>query len=94
MVGIDPLSLIVAALAVYRLAWAITRERGPFDVFTRMQSLGTPGGWVNDGLNCPLCVGFWLGIVAFVLLQAGAGIVLVPFAISGAASFLAWRQGR
>lgn len=90
----DAFSLVVASLAVYRLSRAITRERGPGDLFTRIQTIGPRGGWLNDGLNCPLCVGFWLGLVAALLVYLGWTVALLPFAISGLATLITLREQR
>lgn len=87
-------TLIIAALAVYRLARAITRERGPGDLFTRLQAVGEPGGWLNDGLNCALCVGFWLSLGAGLLVYTGNGWALWPFAIAGAATLMTIQEGK
>ena len=88
----NALMFAVAILAVYRISRMVTLERGPFDLFTRMQHVGAAGGWVNDGLNCPLCVSFWVSMAAFVFLALGLWWVLLPFALSGAATLLHLRS--
>jgi hypothetical protein len=57
--------LLLAALAAYRLARMMAWEDGPFDAFSRLRGRVDPAQrtWVGRGLNCPLCVGFWVSPV-------------------------------
>lgn len=60
------LALLLAMLAVYRLARLVADEDGPFDVFARLRGAIDPdqATWIGRGLVCPLCVGFWLALPA------------------------------
>ena len=87
--------LILVALAVYRLTWLVSREDGPADLAKRLrlwterafpgQDLGdgvTRHHWIVRGMYCPLCVSFWLSLLAWPLggllaWLACAGLVLV-----------------
>lgn len=88
------MTLLIAALATYRVARALTRERGPFEVFTRLQNIGEPGGWLHDGLNCPLCVGFWVSLVVGLLVYAGLAWLLTPLAVWGLSTLFSLREMR
>ena len=63
------LQLILAILAVYRVAHMIAKEDGPFDVLSRIRGRIDPEqkGWVGRGINCAACLSFWLSLVVFAL---------------------------
>jgi len=72
------------------MVWA---EDGPADVFQRLRDwvygAFDPDHWVARGINCPLCLSFWLaGLVA--LLPAGLVRVL---AVAGAVALIFERGG-
>lgn len=87
------LHVILATLAVYRLAFLVSMEDGPANAAMRFRQAvyNRFGGdsWVFAGVTCPLCVSFWLALVPalafwppsfglFLLLWWGmAGAVLV-----------------
>lgn len=98
------LSIILATLAVYRLAYMVSREDGPADVFTRLRTAAgrlpdrvegnrrTPH-WIARGLSCPLCISWWLALPAAIVVALVAGLpVLAVFGlwpgIAGAVLFL------
>jgi hypothetical protein len=61
------LSLICAAFAAYRLAYDLVYMDGPFELYVRwrgwvIQRFGQ-GHWVTTGVNCPVCVSFWVACV-------------------------------
>lgn len=58
------LTLVLASLAIYRVARMLTQEDGPFDAFTRMRAAVGQGSWIGRGLHCIFCVSFWLAFVA------------------------------
>lgn len=63
----DLLTLVLAAFAVYRVAHMLALEDGPFDVFAKVRTrLGgdTQATWLGRGVNCPLCIGFWIALAA------------------------------
>jgi hypothetical protein len=65
-----PLTLIVATLAAYRISRMITAEEGPFGAFLWLREHidRDQQSWVGRGLNCILCVSFWVtGAIALVL---------------------------
>lgn len=60
--------LILAILATYRIAHMVAQEDGPFDVFSRIRSIPNPESWIARGLNCVLCISFWVSLLAALLL--------------------------
>ncbi len=77
---------VLSVLAVWRLARLLARERGPFDLVSRLHvaAAGTP---LADGLACVHCLGVWLAVPPAVLLAPGwvAGLLLW-LAVAGGAS--------
>lgn len=75
------LPLLLATLAAYRLAYLVAMEDGPFALAEGLRGwVATTWpptiqhglkieSWQSRGINCPLCVSFWLA------LPAGAGVV-------------------
>jgi hypothetical protein len=61
---IDPFYLLLVGLAVYRAAYMVVKEEGPFSIFVKLRSIDQyQHTWVGRGLNCPNCVSFWLGLI-------------------------------
>lgn len=68
-----PFGFVVAALAAYRLSYLVAREEGPFGVFAAIRGHIDPQQktWIGRGINCTVCVSFWLALPAAIL--AGGG---------------------
>ena len=97
-------AVLFAAASVYRLAFMVAREEGPFDVFDRLRSLAgrlpstkegnrTRPHWIQRGLGCPLCISWWLalpaaGIVVYSLSQPPLMALALWPAIAGICLFL------
>ena len=97
----DALTLLVLSLATYRLATDLAWEDGPFELYARGRGLVAARAgrdhWLTTGVNCPICLSFWIAFVGALLLVVLLGVPLVWLvgywlAAAGAASFLA-RQG-
>jgi hypothetical protein len=60
----DLMLFTLAALAVYRLAWLVAMDEGPFSLFATLRARVDPlqRTWLGRGLNCPVCVSFWLAL--------------------------------
>ncbi len=84
------LALILSILAVYRASYFIAKEDGPFDMFSKMRGKIGQEGWVGRGLNCVLCISFWLSLIPALWLFWGRPIDIIAgwFGISGAALVL------
>lgn len=91
-------TLILAALAVYRLATDFAWEGGPFGVYEKVRGAVIHRyrveHWLSDGVTCPVCLSFWLALP--IALALGVYGVFDPWlwplywlGIAGAAAFLA-----
>ena len=61
---------LLSGLASYALAHGLLTDTGPFRLYalarealTRM-AYRSGVGWVQEGVQCPKCLAFWLGLVA------------------------------
>lgn len=64
----DWLTFLMAALAVYRVSRMVTDEEGPWSAFTWLRSQPAPQTWLARGLECIMCVSFWVALPAALLL--------------------------
>lgn len=63
-------AFILAALAVYAMAYSIARLDGPFDLFSRLRYLARrQDTWYKRGIHCLMCISFWLGWLAALTLD-------------------------
>lgn len=57
-------ALILSIFAVYRVTWLVTKENGPRDVFAKFRNAVRVAygdeSWQYDGIQCVLCVSFWV----------------------------------
>jgi hypothetical protein len=78
----------LAVLAVWRVAHLLARERGPWDLVSRLHVRAAAWG-LGELLACPYCLSLWLAPVPAFALAAGWGSgVLLWLAISGGACVL------
>ncbi len=86
------LELALVILTVYRLALMVTTEDGPADVFRKIRAMAlhyAEGTWVERGLHCPLCVGFWLSVFGSTWVSSDMpSFFLGWFGIAGAQALL------
>lgn len=57
---------LLTILSAYRIAYLISRERGPFDLAERLRTIvhlrfGSES-WQAEGIDCPLCISFWAAL--------------------------------
>ena len=52
---------LIAALATWRVAFMLARERGPWDVFGRVRR-GAGRGLAGELLKCVKCVALWVAV--------------------------------
>ena len=55
---------LLAFLVIYRIAYAISSEEGPFSVYSNIRGRVGQATWVGRGILCILCLSFNLAIVA------------------------------
>lgn len=72
----QPINLANVALssfAAYRLAYLVSRERGPFDSAEQLRSWVYhrygDDSWQFAGIQCVLCTSFWFALVVYFLPQ-------------------------
>lgn len=85
--------LLLACLAVYRVARMVSQEDGPFDAFTRLRAAVGQSSWIGRGFHCFMCVSVYVAAVAAVFLvltdrAAWIDIGLLWLGIAGGASAL------
>jgi len=81
----------LSVLAVYRVSHMIANEDGPLDVFVFIRERAGQKSWIGRGLNCVLCISFWLSAIpaAMTILSVGffrsnfESFILYWFAIAG-----------
>lgn len=88
-------TLVIAALAVFRLAYLITKESGPMFVFWRIrkEAKKDKASSLSEGIDCPLCVGAWCSIAITLYLTLPwrhiiCDTVIVILAVAGLAMLL------
>lgn len=66
----NPLAVVIGAIAAYRVSYLITREEGPLGVFALLRERIDPHQktWVGRGLNCVLCVSFWATLAVSIII--------------------------
>lgn len=86
------IAMLLAGVAVYRVAKMVATEEGPFGLFLKLRNRFLGDSWLDRGLHCPLCMGFWLSGIPALLLSGATGFWLwLPgfwLAIAGVQTFL------
>ncbi len=87
------LYVLLAILAVYRVAYLITSEDGPYELATRFRALLGQRNWVGRGFHCVLCVSFWLALIPTLYLERlwalpAADVFLLWLGIAGGVVFV------
>lgn len=91
------ISFVIASFVVYRLSRMIAVEEGPLDIFINLRAWAWQKfqgqAWIQQGLQCPLCISFWLAIPIAILLTLQLHYEFYAFfwlwiALSGTASFI------
>lgn len=85
---------LLSVFAVYRLARMAAMEEGPFDLFVRVRGRIDPeqATWIGRGINCALCLGFWISLI-FAVATNWSHVLALPtlldwLAIAGAQTVL------
>jgi hypothetical protein len=87
------IAYLLSVLAVYRVARMVALEDGPGNVFQDVRgALLRAPAWVQKGMSCPLCLGFWLALVPALVVVWAFGLWLwvvgLWLAIAGGQAFL------
>lgn len=78
------MDLLLYVLAAFAIAWSLANEDGPAGLFAKARYILEPK--LGDGVNCPICVGFWVALVLFPVYYFWP-IALTPFAVHGVIIF-------
>lgn len=75
----DIFTLLLCALATYRLTRIILMEDGPFDLVLKLRAVADPDGrtWLGKGLRCPWCISFWLGPAVVYAATYTTGLIII-----------------
>lgn len=97
----DPLRLVVAALATYRLARLLAWDEGPAGLFASFRralggedidlETGQPATNLGRGVTCPHCLGVWIAALLSLLSLYPSrlgDVFLAVFGLAGAQSYL------
>ena len=83
---------LLAILAAYRVARMLALEDGPLDVFAHLRARLDPEQttWLGRGVNCPLCIGFWVSLIFAAMLPFAdwQTFIITWLAIAGGQTFL------
>ena len=88
-INLDLSEWLILAVASWRLAYLLVRERGPFMVLAKMRTHTSLGGL----LNCIACVSLWCAFALLGLWLTPLRLVVYALAISGAGLMLASWSG-
>lgn len=78
-----PFTFIVAILAAYRVAVMVSREEGPFSVFSNLRGHLDPNQetWLGRGINCAACVSIWSALVMVLAILYLPEMIVTPIAL-------------
>jgi hypothetical protein len=91
------LQWFVSVLTVYRLAYLMTLDTGPFAIFHKIREavINKYGvdSWQAEGAGCPLCQSVWYAFIAACLFPwMGLQWFLLTWgSVAGAALIIHWR---
>jgi hypothetical protein len=79
---------LIAALATWRLAFLLARERGPWDIFGRFRR-GAGHGVVGEFLKCVKCVSMWVAVpFAFFVRGDWGELIVIWLALAGVTALI------
>lgn len=58
------MDILIWSLIIYRISTDIAYMSGPFLVFERLRTwcINYAPVWMAEGVNCPICISFWLAL--------------------------------
>ena len=76
---VDSFTIVLSALATYRVVRLVAIEEGPFALSQKLRNVADPDQltWVGRGLACAWCISFWVAPVALYATRYDAGLVVV-----------------
>jgi hypothetical protein len=76
----QPLDILILALATWYVAHVLTRTDGPYGVFRNLRKAMPMGGM----LTCMTCAAIWIAVAWWVIWQTPIAALAYPFTIAGA----------
>ena len=73
--------LFIYLLAVFGVSWTLSSEEGPGGSLDRMRSWVRPV--LGQGVDCPICVSFWVSIAMYLVWLTPQSLIMIPFAGHG-----------
>ena len=88
MIKIDIIGLILCTLAVWKLTYLLSQEDGPFDLVMKFRKLFGQG-FFGSLLDCFHCLSLWISIpFAYYLCEGWKDGIITWLALSGGAGLL------
>lgn len=84
---------LLLLFAVHFLATSVAYEDGPFGLFRLLRegiiSSNWAPAWLRDGIQCPICLGFWFSLLLSALfVPFTADFFLIVLALAGLNSLI------
>lgn len=90
-----PMIFILAALATFRISRMITDEEGPWAIFLKLRQRYPGVNWFGRGLECIMCVSFWVALPIALYIDWSATTPLTWLALSAVTVLLReWKNKR
>jgi len=71
---------VLAWMITFGIAWTIANADGPFGLYSKFRAKVRKrygeDTWQDSGVNCPICVGFWVAIPVAILMDGGVSMWL------------------
>jgi len=85
LVMIDPISMVAFWLAVWGCSYTLSHLQGPFDLAVNLRRFvlqrTRPTHWLATGIECPICVSFWVALFLYPLLHLRAPVDLREYVV-------------
>lgn len=82
---LDSFTIVLSALATYRLYRLVAIEEGPFGLSTKLRGIADPDQrtWLGRGMACPWCISFWIApVTVYAASYAIGGVIIAGLAVS------------
>jgi len=82
---LDSFTIVLSALATYRLYRLVAIEEGPFGLSAKLRGIADPDQrtWVGRGMACAWCITFWLApLTVYAASYAVGAIIVAGLAVS------------
>lgn len=91
------LKYILVVFAVYRLSTDFGRGIGPLAIYEKTREFFISkygvGHWISEGVQCPICISFWLSLLFCILFLSEFSFLitlLIWLSVAGSVALI-WR---